>query len=226
MRYHCLESPEALGNPESEGWEWVWEYDKGCVSTWMPACFLSVCTWQASTLVGVVTGLMAGAPIETLWGGTGLGGHLACAPAVPSKALTAEWAMCVHADATVKALSGFAAFINIIATVLALIPRWAWAVVVIIPIGATGTVGAGICGTCINQGTILTCKHKKHHSQTVIFHKLYHDSMKTPLTLPLNPRWHTQVNCGIPLATWLLQAAPFRQGERWQGSRCWQSKPI
>lgn len=68
--------------------------------------------------------------------------------------------MRVHADATVKALSGFAAFVDIIATVLALIPRWARAVVVIIPIGATGTVGTGICGTCINQGTILTCKHK------------------------------------------------------------------
>lgn len=34
----------------------------------------------------------------------------------------------------------------------------------IIPIGATGTVGAGICGTCINQGTILTSEPPLTHT--------------------------------------------------------------
>lgn len=123
--------------------------------------FGHVCTWQASAFVGVVTGLMAGASVEALRGGTRLGGYLTRPPTVPCLALAAERAMRVHADSTVKALSRFAALVNVSATVLALKTRWARTVVVIIPIGTTGTVGTGVCGTCINHGTVLSCKYKK-----------------------------------------------------------------
>lgn len=72
--------------------------------------------------------------------------------------------MCVLADSTIKALSRFAALVNVIATVLALIPRWARTVVVIIPIGTAGTIGTGICGTCIDHGTVLTSESSLAHT--------------------------------------------------------------
>lgn len=125
---------------------------------------VSLESWHASTLVGVVTSLMAGASVNALRRGTWLGGHLTCPPTVPSLALAAERAMRVHADSAVKALSRFTTLVDVIVTVLSLIPRWARTVVVIIPIGTTTTVGTGICGTRVNQGTVLTSESSLAHT--------------------------------------------------------------
>lgn len=103
----------------------------------------------------MVTGLSTGAPVKALRWGTGEGGHLTCAPAVSRLALAAEGPMGVQAEATVEAHAGLAALVNVIAAVLSLEARWAGAVVVVIPIGTTGPVGTGACGTGINEGAVL-----------------------------------------------------------------------
>lgn len=103
----------------------------------------------------MVAGLSTGASIEALRWGTGKGGHLACAPAVSRLALAAEGPMGVNAEATIEAHAGLAALVNVIAAVLSLEARWAGAVVVVIPIGTTGPIGTGTCGTGINEGAVL-----------------------------------------------------------------------
>lgn len=103
----------------------------------------------------MVTGLSTGAPIKTLRWGTGKSGHLTCAPAVSRLALTAEGPIGVNAEATIEAHARLAALVNVIVAVLSLEARWAGTVVVVIPIGTTGPVGTGTCGTGINEGAVL-----------------------------------------------------------------------
>ena len=193
----------------------------------------AICTWQTSTFVGVVAGLAAGAPVEALGGGAGQGGHLAGAPAVPRDALAAEGAVRVHAQASVEAQAGLAALVDVAATVPALEPGRAGAVVLAIPVGTAGTVGTGAGGTRVDEGAVLTWGrwergngslngHIKHTHLTIdiVSFERRHPLGALDSSVPRNPRWHTQVNCGMPLATWLLQAAPLRHGDRRQGSRC------
>lgn len=106
----------------------------------------------------MVAGLTTGAPIKALRWGTGEGGHLTRAPAVSRLALTAEGPMGVHAEARVEARARLAALVNVIAAILSLEARWAGTVVVVIPIGTTGPVGTGTCGTGINEGAVLACR--------------------------------------------------------------------
>lgn len=103
----------------------------------------------------MVTGLSTGAPVKTLGWGTGKSGHLTCASAVSRLALAAEGPVGVNAKATIEAHARLAALINVIAAVLSLEARWAGTVVVVIPIGTTGTVGTRTCGTGINEGAVL-----------------------------------------------------------------------
>lgn len=103
----------------------------------------------------MVAGLSTGAPVKALRWGTGKGGHLARAPAVSRLALAAEGPMGVNAEATIEAHARLAALVNVIAAVLSLEARWAGAVVVVIPIGTTGPIGTGTCGTGINEGAVL-----------------------------------------------------------------------
>lgn len=112
-------------------------------------------TWQASTLVRIVACLSTGAPVEALRWGTGEGGHLTGAPAVTWLALAAEGPMCVNAETTIEAHARLAALINVIAAVLSLEARWAGAVVVVIPIGTTCSIGTWTCGAGINEGAVL-----------------------------------------------------------------------
>lgn len=112
----------------------------------------------------MVTGLSAGAPIKALGWGTGEGGHLTCAPTVSRRALAAEGPMGVNAEATIEAHARLAALINVIAAVLSLEARWAGTVVVVIPIGTTGPVGTGTCGTGINEGAVLASEPSLAHT--------------------------------------------------------------
>lgn len=109
----------------------------------------------------MVTGLTTGAPIKTLGWGTGKSGHLTRASTVSRLALAAEGPMGVNAKATVEAHARLAALINVIAAVLSLEARWAGTVVVVIPIGTTGTVGTGTCGTGINEGAVLAWRFNR-----------------------------------------------------------------
>lgn len=108
----------------------------------------------------MVTGLSTGAPIKALRWGTGKGGHLTCAPTVSRWALAAEGPMGVNAEATIEAHARLAALVNVIAAVLSLEARWAGTVVVVIPIGTTGPIGTGTCGTGINKGAVLAWRLK------------------------------------------------------------------
>lgn len=112
----------------------------------------------------MVAGLSTGAPIKALRWGTGKGGHLTCAPAVSRLALAAEGPMGVNAEATVEAHARLAALVNVIAAVLSLEARWAGTVVVVIPIGTTGPIGTGTCGTGINEGAVLASEPSLAHT--------------------------------------------------------------
>lgn len=70
-------------------------------------------------------------------------------------ALTAEGPIGVNAEATIEAHGRLATLVNVIVAVLSLEARWAGTVVVVIPIGTTGPVGTGTCGTGINEGAVL-----------------------------------------------------------------------
>lgn len=117
------------------------------------------CTWQASTIVSVVPSLMAGSPIEALGWCTGLSKHLTRASAVSRQALAAKRAMCVHTAASVQTLSWLAALVYVIAAVLALVAGWTRTVVMVVPVGATGTISTWACGTGIDQRAVLTCAY-------------------------------------------------------------------
>lgn len=112
----------------------------------------------------MVAGLSTGAPIKALRWGTGKRGHLTRAPAVSRLTLAAEGPMGVNAEATVEAHARLAALINVIAAVLSLEARWAGAVVVVIPIGTTGPIGTGTCGTGINEGAVLASEPSLAHT--------------------------------------------------------------
>lgn len=103
----------------------------------------------------MVAGLSTGAPIKALRWGTGKGGHLTCSPTVSRLALAVEGPMGVNAEATIEARARLAALVNVIAAVLSLEARWAGTVVVVIPIGTTGSIGTGTCGTGINERAVL-----------------------------------------------------------------------
>lgn len=107
-------------------------------------------TWEAGTLVGMVTGLSAGSSIKALRWGTGQGGHLARSPAVSRLALTAEGPKGVNAEASIEAHARLAALVNVVAAVLSLEARWAGTVVVVIPIDTTGPIGTWTCSTGID----------------------------------------------------------------------------
>lgn len=115
----------------------------------------------------MVAGLTTGAPIKALRWGTGEGGHLTRAPAVSRLALTAEGPMGVHAEARVEARARLAALVNVIAAILSLEARWAGTVVVVIPIGTTGPVGTGTCGTGINEGAVLASEPSLAHTSVL-----------------------------------------------------------
>lgn len=102
----------------------------------------------------MVAGLSTGAPVHALRWGTGKDGHLTCAPTVSRLALAAEGPMGVHAEATIEAHARLAALVNVTAAVLSLEARWAGTVVVVIPMGTTGSIGTGTCGTCVNEGAV------------------------------------------------------------------------
>lgn len=63
--------------------------------------------------------------------------------------------MGVNTEATIEANTRLTALINVIAAVLSLEAGWAGTVVVVIPIGTTGTIGAWTCGTGINERAVL-----------------------------------------------------------------------
>lgn len=102
---------------------------------------LALEAWQAGALVGVITNLVAGSPVEALGGGAGEGRNLAGAPAVPRFAAARERAQCVLAHTPVEAAARLATFVHVIAAVLALEARRARAVVMIVPVGTAGTIG-------------------------------------------------------------------------------------
>lgn len=129
----------------------MWECGRGSVY----ACSF-VCTWQASAFISVVPSLMAGPPVEALRWRAGLSKHLTRAPAVARKTLAEKRAMCVHTHASVQALSRLAALVDVVPAVLALEAGWARTVVVVIPVGAAGTVSTWACGAGIDQRAVLT----------------------------------------------------------------------
>lgn len=112
----------------------------------------------------MVAGLSTGAPIKALRRSARKGGHLACAAAVSRFALTAEGSMGINAEAPVEAHARLAALVNVIAAVLSLEARWAGTVVVVIPIGTTGPIGTGTCGTGINEGAVLASEPSLAHA--------------------------------------------------------------
>lgn len=118
-------------------------------------------TWQASALVGMVTGLPTRAAVEALGGRAGQRGHLARAPAVARRALAAVGAVGVEAEAAVEARARLAALVDVVAAVLSLEARWAGAVVVVIPVGTAGAVGTGTGGTGVNEGAVLAWRGRK-----------------------------------------------------------------
>lgn len=128
----------------------------------MHVCFITLrerySTWKASTLVGVVADLATGATIEALRRGAGKRGNLARTPVVSRLALAVKGPMGVDAEAAVETHARLAALVDVIAAVLSLEARWAGAVVVVIPIGTTGPIGTGTCGTGINEGAVLAWK--------------------------------------------------------------------
>lgn len=63
--------------------------------------------------------------------------------------------MGIHTETTIETHARLAALINVITTVLSLESRWTGTVVVVIPVGTTGTVGTGAGGTGINKGAVL-----------------------------------------------------------------------
>lgn len=93
---------------------------------------------------------MAGTPIEALGWRAWLRQHLTSAPTVARKTLAAKRAVHVHTDAAIQTLSLFAALVNVGAAVLALEAGWARTVVVVVPIGAAGTISTWACGTGID----------------------------------------------------------------------------
>lgn len=113
-------------------------------------------TWEASALVGVVTGLSTSAPIKALRWRAGQCGHLTCAPAVARLALTAEGTVGVQADPTMEADPGLAALVDVIVAVLSLEAGRTGTVVVVIPVDTPSSIGTGTCGTGINEGAVLT----------------------------------------------------------------------
>lgn len=115
-------------------------------------------SWQASAFISVVPSLMAGPPVEALRWRAGLSKHLTRAPAVARKTLAEKRAMCVHTHASVQALSRLAALVDVVPAVLALEAGWARTVVVVIPVGAAGTVSTWACGAGIDQRAVLTSK--------------------------------------------------------------------
>lgn len=112
----------------------------------------------------MVARLSTGAPIKALRRGTGKDGHLTCAPAVSRLALAAEGPMGVNAEASIEAHAWLAALVNVIAAVLSLEARWAGTVVVVIPIGTTGSIGTGTCSTGINEGAVLASEPSLAHT--------------------------------------------------------------
>lgn len=127
----------------------TWSWECMCVCSFL-------CTWQARAFVSVVSSLMACSPIEALRWCAWLRKHLACAPAVAWKTLAAKWAMCVHTAASIQTLSWLAAFVYVVATVLALEAGWTRTVVVVVPVGAAGTISTWACGAGIDQRAVLT----------------------------------------------------------------------
>lgn len=63
--------------------------------------------------------------------------------------------MGIPTETAIETHARLAALINVITTVFALESRWTRTVVMVIPIGTTGTVGTGTGGTGINEGAIL-----------------------------------------------------------------------
>lgn len=120
--------------------------------------------WQAGTVVGVISGRAAGAPVDALGGGAGQGGHLAGAPAVPRWALAAEGTMGVHAEACVETDARLAALVDIVAAVLPLEPGRAGTVIVVIPTGTAGAIGTGAGGTGVYEGAVLTSEPSLAHT--------------------------------------------------------------
>lgn len=112
----------------------------------------------------MVAGLSTGASIKALRWGAGQCGHLTCAPAVSRLALAAEGAMGVNAEAAIEAHARLAALINVIATVLSLVARWAGTVIVVIPIDTTSPIGTGTCGTGINERAVLASEPSLAHT--------------------------------------------------------------
>ena len=123
-------------------------------------------TWQAGALVGVVAGLATRPAVEALGGRAGQGGHLAGAPAVARRALAAVGAMVVDAEAGVQAQARLAALVHVAAAVLALEARRAGAVVLAVPVGAPGPVGAGAGGAGVNQAAVLACAGRRRWKKT------------------------------------------------------------
>lgn len=125
---------------------------------------VSLKTWQASALVGMVAGLSTGASIEALRRGAGQRGHLTCAPAVSRLALATEGAVGVDAEAAIEAHAGLAALVDVVATVLPLVARWAGTVVVVIPVDTPGPVGTGTCGTGVDERAVLASEASLAHT--------------------------------------------------------------
>lgn len=103
----------------------------------------------------MIAGLTTGASVKALRWSTGQGGDFTCTPTVSRLALAAEGPMGVDAETTIEAHARLATLVNVIAAVLSLVARWAGAVVVVIPVGTTGPIGTGTCGTSINEGAVL-----------------------------------------------------------------------
>lgn len=104
---------------------------------------------QTGALIGVVACLPTRAAVLALRRRAGDDGNFTCAPAVPGWTLAAERPVGVNAESSVEAGTRLPALVDIIAAVLSLEARWTGAVVVIIPVDAASTVGAGTCGTGI-----------------------------------------------------------------------------
>lgn len=186
----------------------------------------------------MLASLSTGSTIKALGRSTGQCGHLTCSTAVSLLALTAERPLGVEAETAVKTHARFSALVNIVATVLSLVARRAGTVVMVVHTGTASPVGTWTCGTGVDVTAVLSWNLIRIYGQFLI-RLLCHSSclgcsvaslliltMCGRCAVPLKPLWQTQEYCGIPFITWLLHAPPFRHGDRWQGSRCWQRGPM
>lgn len=64
--------------------------------------------------------------------------------------------MCVHTAASIQTLSWLAALVDVLSAVFTLEAGRTRTVVVVVPVGAAGTVSTWACGTGIDQRAVLT----------------------------------------------------------------------